>query len=79
MCTCLLYTSTLPLAVAKAAMESGVATRPIQDFAAYHTQLSQRVYRSGQIMRPVFDRAKADRKRIIYAQAEEERLSLIHI
>ena len=65
---------TLPLAVAKAAMESGVATRPIQDFAAYHTQLSQRVYRSGQIMRPVFDRAKADRKRIIYAQAEEERM-----
>jgi malate dehydrogenase (oxaloacetate-decarboxylating)(NADP+) len=65
---------TLPLAVAKAAMESGVATRPIQDFAAYHTQLSQRVYRSGQIMRPVFDRAKADRKRVIYAQAEEERM-----
>ncbi|MER2527938.1 MAG: NADP-dependent malic enzyme, partial [Candidatus Competibacter denitrificans] len=65
---------TLPLAVAKAAMESGVATRPIQDFAAYHSQLSQRVYRSGQIMRPVFDRAKADRKRVIYAQAEEERM-----
>ncbi|MBK8183872.1 MAG: NADP-dependent malic enzyme [Candidatus Competibacteraceae bacterium] len=65
---------TLPLAVAKAAMDSGVATRPIEDFAAYHTLLSQRVYRSGQIMRPVFDRAKADRKRIIYAQAEEERM-----
>ena len=65
---------TLPLAVAKAAMESGVATRPIQDFAAYHTTLSQRVYRSGQIMRPIFVRAKADRKRVIYAQAEEERM-----
>lgn len=65
---------TLPLAVAKAAMDSGVATRPIQDFTAYQTKLSQRVYRSGQIMRPVFDRAKADRKRVIYAQAEEERM-----
>ncbi|MCB1768324.1 MAG: NADP-dependent malic enzyme, partial [Candidatus Competibacteraceae bacterium] len=65
---------TLPLAVAKAAMDSGVATRPIEDFAAYHTQLSQRVYRSGLIMRPVFSRAKADPKRVIYAQAEEERM-----
>ena len=65
---------TLPLAVAKAAMASGVATRPIQDFAAYHTQLSQRVYRSGLIMRPVFNRAKADPKRVIFAQAEEERM-----
>jgi malate dehydrogenase (oxaloacetate-decarboxylating)(NADP+) len=65
---------TLPLAVAKAAMDSGVATRPIQDFTAYRTQLSQRVYRSGQIMRPVFDRAKNDPKRVIYAQAEEERM-----
>ena len=65
---------TLPLAVAKAAMASGVATRPIRDFAAYHTQLSQRVYRSGLIMRPVFNRAKADPKRVIFAQAEEERM-----
>ncbi|MBK8507782.1 MAG: NADP-dependent malic enzyme [Candidatus Competibacteraceae bacterium] len=65
---------TLPLAVAKAAMDSGIATRPIQDFAAYHTTLSQRVYRSGQIMRPIFERAKAERKRVIYAQAEEERM-----
>ena len=46
---------TLPLAVAKAAMDSGVATRPIQDFAAYRAQLSQRVYRSGLIMRPVLN------------------------
>ena len=65
---------TLPLAVAKAAMESGIATRPIEDFSAYRTTLSQRVYRSGQIMRPIFERAKADRKRVIYAQAEEERM-----
>ena len=65
---------TLPLAVAQAAMDSGVATRPIQDFAAYRAQLSQRVYRSGLIMRPLFDRAKADRKRVIYAQGEETRV-----
>ncbi|NJM13030.1 MAG: NADP-dependent malic enzyme [Synechococcaceae cyanobacterium SM1_2_3] len=65
---------TLPPAVAKAAMESGVATHPITDFAAYQQRLSQHVYRSGMVMRPVFDRAKADRKRIIYAQGEEERV-----
>ncbi|CDH47686.1 NADP-dependent malic enzyme [Candidatus Contendibacter odensensis] len=65
---------TLPPAVAKAAMESGVATHPITDFDAYRQRLSQYVYRSGMVMRPVFDRAKTDRKRIIYAQGEEERV-----
>jgi malate dehydrogenase (oxaloacetate-decarboxylating)(NADP+) len=65
---------TLPLAVARAAMDSGVATRPIRDFSAYHAQLSQRVYRSGLVMRPLFDRAKTDRKRVLYAQGEEERV-----
>ncbi|HRD50750.1 MAG: NADP-dependent malic enzyme [Candidatus Competibacter sp.] len=65
---------TLPPAVARAAMESGVATHPITDFDAYRQRLSQYVYRSGMVMRPVFDRAKADRKRIIYAQGEEERV-----
>ncbi len=55
-------------------MESGVATHPITDFDAYRQRLSQYVYRSGMVMRPVFDRAKADRKRIIYAQGEEERV-----
>lgn len=65
---------TLPIAAAKAAMDSGVATRPIQDFDAYRQQLSLHVYRSGMVMRPVFDRAKTDRKRVIYAQGEEERV-----
>ena len=65
---------TLPIAAAKAAMASGVATRPIQDFDAYRQQLSLHVYRSGMVMRPVFDRAKTDRKRVIYAQGEEERM-----
>jgi malate dehydrogenase (oxaloacetate-decarboxylating)(NADP+) len=64
----------LPLAVARAAMETGVATRPIQDFNAYHQQLNQHVVRSGMIMRPLIERAKEDPKRIIYAQGEDIRL-----
>src|SRR3546814_10524999 len=47
--------------VAQAAMESGVAAHPIEDFEAYRQKLSQFVYRSGQVMRPVFERAR-DRK-----------------
>ena len=49
----------LPIAVAKAAMESGVATRPIADFDAYRERLSQFVFRSGLIMKPIFERARA--------------------
>jgi len=61
-------------AVAKAAMDSGVATRPIADFAAYRERLSQFVFRSGLLMKPVFARAKADPRRIAYAEGEEERV-----
>ncbi|MEI8393449.1 MAG: NADP-dependent malic enzyme [Rhodospirillaceae bacterium] len=61
-------------AVAKAAMDSGVATRPIADFDAYREQLSQFVYRSGQTMRPLFARAKQDIKRIVYAEGEDPRV-----
>jgi len=61
-------------AVAKAAMESGVATRPIQDFDAYLDQLGQFVFRSGLVMRPLFTRAKRAPKRIVYAEGEEERV-----
>lgn len=61
-------------AVAKAAMDSGVATRPIEDFDAYRERLSQFVFRSGQVMRPLFERAKADPKRIVYAEGEDERV-----
>ncbi len=60
-------------AVAKAAMESGVATRPIADFAAYREQLSQFVYRSGLVMRPIFSKAKRVEKRVAFAEGEEER------
>jgi malate dehydrogenase (oxaloacetate-decarboxylating)(NADP+) len=61
-------------AVAKAAAESGVATRPIEDFNAYRQQLSQLVFHTGLIMRPVFAAAKAAPKRVVYAEGEEERV-----
>jgi len=60
-------------AVAKAAMDSGVATRPITDFDAYRDRLNRFVYQSGQIMRPVFAAAKKAPKRVVYAEGEEER------
>ena len=61
-------------AVAKAAMESGVATRPIADFAAYRERLTQFVYHSGLLMKPIFQAAKLAPKRIVYAEGEEERV-----
>lgn len=62
------------LAVAKAAMDSGVASRPITDFHAYREQLSQFVYRSGMTMKPVFEQAKRNPKRIVYAEGEDDRV-----
>lgn len=59
-------------AVAQAAMLSGVATRPINDIKAYREQLSQFVYRTGLLMKPMFERARADVKRVVYAEGEEE-------
>ena len=64
----------VPPAVAKAAMESGVATRPIADFDAYRERLSQFIYHSGLIMKPVFAGAKRAPKRVAYAEGEEERV-----
>ena len=64
-------------AVAKAAEESGVATRPIKDMDAYRQQLSRFVYQTGMFMRPVFAAAKAvpaATKRIAYAEGEDERV-----
>ena len=59
-------------AVAKAAMESGVATRPIADLHAYTEKLSQFVFRTGLAMKPVFERARAHPMRVAYAEGEEE-------
>jgi malate dehydrogenase (oxaloacetate-decarboxylating)(NADP+) len=61
-------------AVARAALESGVATRPIEDFAAYQESLTGFVFRSGFLMKPVFAQAKTARKRVIYADGENERI-----
>jgi len=61
-------------AVARAAMESGVARRPIADFEAYHRELEGYVYRSGQLMRPVFAKARDCKRRIAYAEGEDERV-----
>ena len=63
-----------PPAVARAAMDSGVATRPIADFDAYRDRLSQFVYHSSLIMKPVFAGAKRAPKRVAYAEGEEERV-----
>ncbi len=60
-------------AVARAAIASGVARRPITDFAAYSAELERFVFRSGQLMRPVFEAAKAHPARIVYAEGEDER------
>ncbi len=60
-------------AVARAAMESGVAERPIADFEAYRQDLDDVVYRSGQVMRPVVEAARKARARIAYAEGEDER------
>ncbi len=59
-------------AVARAAMESGVATKPITDLRAYTEKLSQFVFRTTTLMKPLFDRAKADIQRIVYAEGEED-------
>ncbi len=61
-------------AVAKAAMDSGVATRPIADFDVYHERLLQLVYHSGLLMKPIFQAAKKAPKRIVFAEGEEERV-----
>jgi malate dehydrogenase (oxaloacetate-decarboxylating)(NADP+) len=61
-------------AVARAAMESGVATRPIRDFDAYQRELTNFVYHSGTIMRPVFDAARDSGRRVVYAEGEDERV-----
>jgi len=61
-------------AVAQAAIDSGVATRPIRDFDAYREQLTNFVYQSGLIMKPVFTAAKKSTARVVYAEGEDERV-----
>ncbi|MDR3511687.1 MAG: NADP-dependent malic enzyme [Caulobacteraceae bacterium] len=61
-------------AVARAAMASGVAARPIADFDAYQRELERFVYRSGQLMRPVFERARKNLRKVAYAEGEDPRV-----
>ena len=61
----------LPIAVAKAAMETKVAKRPIKDFDAYRAELERYIFKSGQLMRPVYDRARKDPKRVAFVDGEE--------
>ncbi|MGY6549689.1 MAG: NADP-dependent malic enzyme [Roseinatronobacter sp.] len=61
-------------AVARAAMDSGVATRPLPDLAAYKAGLDASVFRSAMIMRPVFEAARVASRRIVFAEGEDERV-----
>lgn len=64
----------IPPRVAKAAIESGVATRGIDDFHAYRRKLRQFVFESGLVMKPVFERAMSDPKRIVFAEGDSRRV-----
>ncbi len=61
-------------AIAQAAMDSGVATRPIEDMEAYRQHLSQYVFQSVILMKPLFEKAKSDPKRLVYAEGEKTRV-----
>ncbi len=61
-------------AVAEAAMQSGVAARPIEDMEAYRQRLNQTVFKSALLMRPVFEAARAAARRIVFAEGEDERV-----
>ncbi|MGI9402813.1 MAG: phosphate acyltransferase, partial [Rhizobiaceae bacterium] len=61
-------------AVAKAAMDTGVATRPMEDFDVYLDRLTRFVFRSGLIMKPVVEKARTNKQRVIYTDGEDERV-----
>jgi malate dehydrogenase (oxaloacetate-decarboxylating)(NADP+) len=61
-------------AVARAATESGVARRPMRDFARYQHELERFVFRSGELMRPVFEAAVKEPRRIVYGEGEDDRV-----
>lgn len=61
-------------AIARAAMKSGVATRPIEDFDAYLEKLNRFVFRSGMLMKPIYERAKRHPKRLVFTEGESRRV-----
>ena len=66
--------TTLPFRVAEAAMASGVATRPIKDFKEYKTKLSEFVFKSGLVMKPIFSKAMSDPQRVVFSEGESDRV-----
>jgi malate dehydrogenase (oxaloacetate-decarboxylating)(NADP+) len=64
----------VPYAVAVAAMESGVATRPLEDLGAYRNRLQHRVFRTSLTMRPIFDKAREELRRVVYAEGQQEKV-----
>ena len=61
-------------ATAQAAMDSGVATRPIEDMDVYRQHLSQYIFETVILMRPLFEKAKSDPRKLIYAEGEEKKI-----
>ncbi len=66
--------TTVPLRVAQAAMQSGVATRPISNINSYKEKLTEFVFASGLVMKPVFEKASADPQRVVFAEGESQRV-----
>ncbi len=64
----------VPYAVAVAAMESGVATRPLTDLKAYRNRLLHRVFRTSLTMRPIFEKAHEELRRVVYAEGQQEKV-----
>ncbi|MCU7845217.1 MAG: NADP-dependent malic enzyme [Candidatus Thiodiazotropha sp. (ex Monitilora ramsayi)] len=64
----------VPYAVAMAAMESGVATRPLADLQAYRERLQNRVFRTSLTMRPIFEKAQQELRRVVYAEGQNEKV-----
>lgn len=64
----------VPLAVAKAAVATGVASRPIKDWEEYRQRLTQHTYRTNMMMTPLFSQSKAAQKKVVYAEGEEDRV-----
>ena len=65
---------TVPVEVARAAMDSGVAQRPIKDLEVYRENLEGQVFRSGSLMKHIFAKAKVSPKRVVYAVGEDDRV-----
>ncbi|MBT4080910.1 MAG: NADP-dependent malic enzyme, partial [Gammaproteobacteria bacterium] len=64
----------IPSAVAQAAMDSGVASRPIEDMEAYRQSLHNRIYQTGMTMKPVFHQARCELQRVVFAEGDQERV-----